>query len=75
MKFGLQYVRIDHETQMDTVMTLLKKYWKIESPNVLISVTGGAQDVPTRPSLTNMLSILVKVAHNTGNQPVTLGNE
>ena len=60
---------------MNTVMTLLKKYWEIDPPNVLISVTGGAQDVPTRPSLTNMLSRLVKVAHNTGNLPVTLGNE
>ena len=75
MKFGLQYVRIDHETQMDTVMTLLKKYWKIEPPNVLISVTGGAQDVHTRPNLMTMLSRLVNVAHNTGNQPVTLVNE
>ncbi|KAI0222738.1 Transient receptor potential cation channel subfamily M member-like 2 [Lamellibrachia satsuma] len=69
------YVRIDHETQMNTVMTLLKKYWKIDPPNVLISVTGGAQDVPTRPSLTNMLSRLVKVAHNTGTWIITGGTQ
>ncbi|KAI0224946.1 Transient receptor potential cation channel subfamily M member-like 2 [Lamellibrachia satsuma] len=71
----LGYVRIDHETKMNKVMTLLKKYWEIDPPNVLISVTGGAQDVPTRPSLTNMLSRLVKVAHNTGTWIITGGTQ
>ncbi|KAI0230692.1 Retrovirus-related Pol polyprotein from transposon 17.6 [Lamellibrachia satsuma] len=68
-----KYVRIDHETHMDTVETLLMKYWKIKQPEVLISVTGDEQDVPMLPSLKDMLSRLVDAAHSTGAWIITGG--
>ena len=63
----LQYVRIDHETDMVKAMKLLKETWKVEPPNVLISVTGGASNASVDPGANEMLSRLVEVAHNTGN--------
>ena len=52
---------------MDKAMKLLKETWKVEPPNVLISVTGGADKAPMDPGVKKMLSRLVEVAHNTGN--------
>ena len=75
MKFDLQCVCIDHKTPMDTVEKRLEECQKIKSPKVLISVTGDEQDALMLPSLTDMLSRLVEVAHNTGSQHMALDNE
>ena len=57
---------MDYETDMDKVMTVLNEYWKMRLPNVLISVTGGAEKMSMQPGLKETLSRLVEVAHDTG---------
>ena len=75
--FYLQYVHIDHKTDMadmDKAMKVLKEEWKMEAPNVLISVTGDAKIQQTHPGVKDMLSRLVEVAHNTGIHLDIVGN-
>jgi len=70
MAFYLQYVHIyDLKTDdvMDRAMKPLKEKWNMVVPNVVISVTGGADKTPMDPRVNEMLSRLVEVAHNTGN--------
>ena len=72
----LQYVRIDHKTDMDKAMKVLKEKWNMEAPNVLISVTGDAKISQSQrhPGVKDMLSRLVDVAHNTGIHSAIVGN-
>ena len=74
MAFYLQYVHIVLKTDdnkmdkvINRVMKPLKEKWNMVVPNVVISVTGGADKTPMDPRVNEMLSRLVEVAHNTGN--------
>ncbi|KAI0235841.1 hypothetical protein LSAT2_013614 [Lamellibrachia satsuma] len=69
-----QYVRVDHKTDMDVMMKLLKKCWDMEAPNLLISVTGGAKNFMMRPRLKEMFRRgLINVAKSTGAWIITGG--
>ncbi|XP_076456247.1 transient receptor potential cation channel subfamily M member-like 2 isoform X2 [Babylonia areolata] len=46
-----KYVRVDTETSMSMMKTLLMDKWRIERPNLLISVTGGAKNFKMRARL------------------------
>ncbi|KAK2189308.1 hypothetical protein NP493_109g03018 [Ridgeia piscesae] len=60
---------------IDRVMKPLKKKWNMVVPNVVISVTGGADKTPMDPRVNEMLSRLVEVAHNTGTWIITGGTQ
>eukprot|EP00736_Rhodelphis_marinus_P002900 Rmarinus@m.18823 len=46
-----QYVRVSEETDPKDVVQLMYEYWRLPRPQLVISVTGGAQDFDLKPSL------------------------
>ena len=55
-----------HNTPMKPMLTLLFKVWKLEKPNLIISVTGGAQNYTLKPRLRDVFRKgLVKAATST----------
>lgn len=54
-------------TDMDDMMTLLTDHWKLQKPNLLISVTGGAQKIVMSKKLKDAFKKgLLKTAQTTG---------
>jgi len=47
----VQFVRLAHDTKADVIYELMTKHWKIEAPQLLISVTGGAKSFNLDPRL------------------------
>ena len=63
----LQYVRVDVNTKMEDMMTLMMDVWGLEKPNLLISVTGGAKNFTMKQKLKEEFRRgLMKVARSTG---------
>jgi hypothetical protein len=68
-----KYIRVSHRTHMDTMLTLLFDYWKLDKPKLIISVTGGAQRFTLNPRLKQVFSKgLVKAADTTSKFKVNL---
>uniref|UniRef100_A0A3B3ZWL2 TRPM SLOG domain-containing protein n=1 Tax=Periophthalmus magnuspinnatus TaxID=409849 RepID=A0A3B3ZWL2_9GOBI len=62
-----KYVRVSSDTQPELLYELLTEQWKLATPNLLISVTGGAKNFYLRARLKNMFHRgLIKVAQTTG---------
>ncbi|XP_014666350.1 PREDICTED: transient receptor potential cation channel subfamily M member 2-like [Priapulus caudatus] len=69
-----KYVRVDHATKMDTMIDLLKDVWKLSTPNLLISVTGGAKNFSMSPRLKEVFHrSLIKAAQSNGAWIITAG--
>jgi transient receptor potential cation channel subfamily M protein 2 len=65
--FFLQYVRVDHMTDVSKVWTVLTDLWRLPYPKLLISVTGGARRFHLKPRLKSILKQgLVNAAVSTG---------
>lgn len=63
----LQYVRVSTDTSPEVLYHLLTEQWKLPSPNLLISVTGGAKNFYLKARLKTMFHRgLIKVAQTTG---------
>ncbi|XP_061081599.1 transient receptor potential cation channel subfamily M member 2-like isoform X1 [Conger conger] len=62
-----KYVRVSTDTSTDVLYELMTDHWKLRPPNLLISVTGGAQNFYMRTRLKEMFRRgLIKVAKTTG---------
>ena len=62
-----QYVRLCPTTDLELVWTLLTEHWKLPIPNLLISVTGGAQRFDLNPRLKAVFKRgLINAATTTG---------
>jgi transient receptor potential cation channel subfamily M protein 2 len=62
-----QYVRLAEDTNVELVMKLILKVWKLEVPNLVISVTGGAKSFHLKPRLKEVFQRgLIKAAKSTG---------
>lgn len=62
----VQYIRVDYRTSVDDLLLLMKDHWEMELPNLLISVTGGAQNFTMKPRLKEVFRQgLVKAAEST----------
>ncbi|XP_035248591.1 transient receptor potential cation channel subfamily M member 2 isoform X2 [Anguilla anguilla] len=62
-----KYVRVSTDTSTDALYQLMTDHWKLRPPNLLISVTGGAQNFYMRTRLKEMFRRgLIKVAQTTG---------
>ncbi|KAJ8392633.1 hypothetical protein AAFF_G00073070 [Aldrovandia affinis] len=62
-----KYVRVSTDTSTDDLYQLMTDHWKLRPPNLLISVTGGAQNFYMRSRLKEMFRRgLIKVAQTTG---------
>ncbi|XP_078332506.1 transient receptor potential cation channel subfamily M member-like 2 isoform X3 [Crassostrea virginica] len=68
------YVRVDVNTKMEDMMTLMMDVWGLEKPNLLISVTGGAKNFTMKQKLKEEFRRgLMKVARSTGAWIITGG--
>ncbi|XP_070175133.1 transient receptor potential cation channel subfamily M member-like 2 [Littorina saxatilis] len=69
-----KYVRVDTDTNMNVMKKLMTEKWKMERPNLLISVTGGAKNFLMRAKLKEAFRRgLMKAALSTGAWIVTGG--
>ena len=68
------YVRVAIDSSVDQIRELLVHYWRLHTPNLLISVTGGAKDFQVCSHLRQKFQKgLVKAALTTGAWIVTGG--
>ncbi|XP_070536806.1 transient receptor potential cation channel subfamily M member-like 2 isoform X1 [Ptychodera flava] len=69
-----KYIRVDHETPPRKILQLLKEQWHLGTPNLLISVTGGAKDFNMTSRLKGVFRKgLTKVALSTNAWIITGG--
>uniref|UniRef100_A0A8C2K394 Transient receptor potential cation channel, subfamily M, member 2 n=1 Tax=Cyprinus carpio TaxID=7962 RepID=A0A8C2K394_CYPCA len=62
-----KYVRVSSDTPCEILYQLMTDCWKLRSPNLLISVTGGAKNFNIKPLLKEKFRRgLIKVAQTTG---------
>ncbi|XP_039250889.2 transient receptor potential cation channel subfamily M member-like 2 isoform X1 [Styela clava] len=62
-----KYVRVADTTNVDILYQLFKKHWKLKTPNLIISVTGGAKNFSLRSRIEEVFrKSLIKAAENTG---------
>nr|XP_039250494.1 transient receptor potential cation channel subfamily M member-like 2 isoform X2 [Styela clava] len=62
-----KYVRAADDTDEQDLYDLLNKYWKLNPPNLIISVTGGAKNFALRTRLKEVFrKSLIKAAKKTG---------
>ncbi|XP_067834560.1 transient receptor potential cation channel subfamily M member 2, partial [Heptranchias perlo] len=70
-----QYVRASTDTAPVKLYQLMTKYWGLNPPHLLISVTGGAKNFHLKPDLRFMFRRgLIKVAKSTGAWIITGGS-
>ncbi|XP_030642539.1 transient receptor potential cation channel subfamily M member 2-like [Chanos chanos] len=69
-----KYVRVSSDTEPKTLYELLIRHWKLQPPNLLISVTGGAKNFQMKDHLKRTFRKgLIKVAQTTGAWIITGG--
>nr|XP_009303267.1 transient receptor potential cation channel subfamily M member 2 isoform X2 [Danio rerio]6DRK_A Chain A, Transient receptor potential cation channel, subfamily M, member 2 [Danio rerio]6DRK_B Chain B, Transient receptor potential cation channel, subfamily M, member 2 [Danio rerio]6DRK_C Chain C, Transient receptor potential cation channel, subfamily M, member 2 [Danio rerio]6DRK_D Chain D, Transient receptor potential cation channel, subfamily M, member 2 [Danio rerio] len=62
-----KYVRVSSDTSCENLYQLMTEQWKLRSPNLLISVTGGAKNFYIKTHLKDKFRRgLIKVAQTTG---------
>ncbi|XP_023193351.1 transient receptor potential cation channel subfamily M member 2 isoform X1 [Xiphophorus maculatus] len=62
-----KYVRVSADTEAEVLYELLTQQWRLLPPNLLISVTGGANNFYLKPHLQKTFRRgLIKVAQTTG---------
>ncbi|XP_056127350.1 transient receptor potential cation channel subfamily M member 2 [Rhinichthys klamathensis goyatoka] len=62
-----KYVRVSSDTTCESLYQLMTEQWKLRSPNLLISVTGGAKNFYMKNHLKDKFRRgLIKVAQTTG---------
>ena len=65
----LQYVRVDVDTKMSDMLELMTNVWRLDKPNLLISVTGGAKNFKMSKRLKETFRRgLMKTALTTGEE-------
>ncbi|XP_029794679.1 transient receptor potential cation channel subfamily M member 2 isoform X3 [Suricata suricatta] len=70
-----KYVRLSQDTPPGVIYHLMTRYWGLDVPSLLISVTGGAKDFNMKPRLKSVFRRgLVKVAQTTGAWIITGGS-
>eukprot|EP00112_Aurelia_sp_Birch-Aquarium-sp1_P004640 Seg1525.12 transcript_id=Seg1525.12/GoldUCD/mRNA.D3Y31 product="Transient receptor potential cation channel subfamily M member 7" protein_id=Seg1525.12/GoldUCD/D3Y31 len=73
-KTRAKYIRLSNDTEAKDALKLLLKEWKLEFPNLLVSVTGGAKTFKLPLKLKQQFSNgLHKVAQTTGAWVITGG--
>ena len=68
LKRALQFVRVDYQTDPALLFNdLLIKEWNLDTPKLLISVTGGAKKLKVKPRHKGVIGRgLMKAAESTG---------
>jgi transient receptor potential cation channel subfamily M protein 2 len=72
IKFGSKgtyskFLRVEFNTHVESVISILFDCWKLYRPSIIISVTGGAKNFNVKSNLRNILKRgIVKAAVSTG---------
>ncbi|KAI8514532.1 Transient receptor putative cation channel sub M member 2 [Branchiostoma belcheri] len=63
-----KFMRVNHTTEPEDVLKVMREQWNLELPNLLISVTGGAKNFYIKPRLQEVFRKgLIKAAQSTVN--------
>ncbi|NP_001155066.1 transient receptor potential cation channel, subfamily M, member 8 L homeolog isoform X1 [Xenopus laevis] len=61
-----KYIRLSRETTPEILYELMTKYWQLKTPNLIISVTGGAKNFSLKPRMRKIFSRLIYIAQTKG---------
>uniref|UniRef100_A0ABK0LD04 Transient receptor potential cation channel, subfamily M, member 8 n=1 Tax=Rattus norvegicus TaxID=10116 RepID=A0ABK0LD04_RAT len=61
-----KYLRLSCDTDSETLYELLTQHWHLKTPNLVISVTGGAKNFALKPRMRKIFSRLIYIAQSKG---------
>ncbi|GAB1285217.1 Transient receptor potential cation channel subfamily M member 8 [Apodemus speciosus] len=61
-----KYLRLSCDTDPETLYELLTQHWHLKTPNLVISVTGGAKNFALKPRMRKIFSRLIFIAQSKG---------
>lgn len=61
-----QYIRLSCDTDSETLYNLMTQHWHLKTPNLIISVTGGAKNFALKPRMRKIVSRLIYIAQSKG---------
>lgn len=64
--FSLKYIRLSCDTDPETLYDLMTQHWHLKTPNLVISVTGGAKNFALKPRMRKIFSRLIYIAQSKG---------
>ncbi|XP_029463788.1 transient receptor potential cation channel subfamily M member 8 [Rhinatrema bivittatum] len=67
-RFGKKgkYIRLSRDTNSETLYELMTQYWQLKTPNLIISITGGAKNFSLKPRMRKIFSRLIYIAQSKG---------
>ncbi|GAB0191830.1 transient receptor potential cation channel subfamily M member 8 [Grus japonensis] len=61
-----KYIRLSCDTDTETLYDLMTQHWHLKTPNLVISVTGGAKNFALKPRMRKIFSRLIYIAQSKG---------
>ncbi|XP_053140761.1 transient receptor potential cation channel subfamily M member 8-like isoform X11 [Hemicordylus capensis] len=61
-----KYIRLSYDTDSETLYDLMTQHWHLKTPNLIISVTGGAKNFALKPRMRKIVSRLIYIAQSKG---------
>ncbi|KAH0621730.1 hypothetical protein JD844_023341 [Phrynosoma platyrhinos] len=61
-----KYIRLSCDTDSETLYNLMTQHWQLKTPNLIISVTGGAKNFALKPRMRKIVSRLIYIAQSKG---------
>nr|XP_056712102.1 transient receptor potential cation channel subfamily M member 8 isoform X1 [Euleptes europaea] len=61
-----KYIRLSCDTDAETLYDLMTQQWHLKTPNLIISVTGGAKNFALKPRMRKIVSRLIYIAQSKG---------
>ncbi|XP_069472096.1 transient receptor potential cation channel subfamily M member 8 isoform X1 [Ambystoma mexicanum] len=61
-----KYIRLSRDTTPDILYELMTHHWQLKTPNLIISVTGGARNFSLKPRMRKIFSRLIYIAQSKG---------
>uniref|UniRef100_A0A8C2TNQ0 Transient receptor potential cation channel subfamily M member 8 n=1 Tax=Coturnix japonica TaxID=93934 RepID=A0A8C2TNQ0_COTJA len=61
-----KYIRLSCDTDPETLYDLMTQHWHLKTPNLVISVTGGAKNFALKPRMRKIFSRLIYIAQSKG---------
>uniref|UniRef100_A0A8C5V1W6 Transient receptor potential cation channel subfamily M member 8 n=1 Tax=Microcebus murinus TaxID=30608 RepID=A0A8C5V1W6_MICMU len=68
-----KYIRLSCDTDAEPLYELLTQHWHLRTPNLVISVTGGAKNFALKPRMRKIFSRLIYIAQAKGAWIITGG--
>jgi hypothetical protein len=74
-RYFAKYVRVDFRTPPESVIDIMFNSWKLYRPNMIISVTGGAENISLKKSMkTALVRGITKATLSTGETKFKIKN-